>query len=79
MTEVSICLLAHRLYAEINIAIDPLFLVEERYAIAIRMRHRTTRGPSYLSNVFVHMGSFGPAGESFHRLPEHEHNDFRSH
>ncbi len=79
MTEVSTCRLGYRLYAEVNIAVDPLILVEEQYAIAIRVRHRTTRGSSYLSNVFVHVGSFGSAGESFHRLTEHDHNDFRFH
>lgn len=78
MTEVRVRL-GHRLYAEVNITVDPLLSVEEGHAIAAEVRHRMMHGLSYLSNVVVHVDPLGSAGESFHRLPKHEHNDFPSH
>jgi cation diffusion facilitator family transporter len=81
VTEVRVRWLGHRLYAEVNIAVDPLISVEEGHAIAVEVQHRITHGLSYFSNVVVHVDPFGSAGESFHRLPEHEHDNlpFHSH
>lgn len=79
VTEVRVRWLGHRLYAEVNIAVDPLLSVEEGHAIAVEVRHRMMHGLSYLSNVVVNVDPLGSAGELFHRLPEHERNDFPSH
>ena len=79
MTEVRVRWLGHRLYAEVNIAVDPLLSVEEGHAIAVEVRHRMMHGLSYLSNVVVHVDPLGSAGELFHRLPEHEHENLLSH
>ncbi len=79
VTEVRVRWLGHRLYAEVNIAVDPLLSVEEGHAIAVEVRHRMMHGLGYLSNVVVHVDPFGSAGEEFHRLPEHEHDNLPSH
>lgn len=78
-TEVRVRWLGHRLYAEVNIAVDPLLSVEEGHAIAVEVRHRMMHDLGYLSNVVVHVDPLGSAGESFHRLPEHEHDNLPSH
>jgi cation diffusion facilitator family transporter len=79
VTEVRVRWLGHRLYAEVNIAVDPLLSVEEGHAIAVEVRHRMMHNLGYLSNVIVHVDPLGSAGESFHRLPEHEHDSLPSH
>jgi cation diffusion facilitator family transporter len=79
VTEVRVRWLGHRLYAEVNIAVDPLLSVEEGHAIAVEVRHRMMHDLGYLSNVVVHVDPLGSAGESFHRLPEHEHESLPSH
>ena len=78
VTEVRVRWLGHRLYAEVNIAVDPLISVEEGHAIAVEVRHRMIDSLSYLSNVVVHVDPLGSAGELFHRLPEHEHDNLLS-
>jgi cation diffusion facilitator family transporter len=79
ITEVRVRWLGHRLHAEVNIAVDPLLSVEEGHAIALEVQHRMMHGLGYLSNVVVHVDPLGSAGESFHRLSEHEHDNFPSH
>ncbi len=79
VTEVRVRWLGHRLYAEVNIAVDPLLSVEEGHAIAVEVQHRMMHGLNYLSNVIVHVDPLGSAGESFHRLSEHEHDNLPSH
>jgi divalent metal cation (Fe/Co/Zn/Cd) transporter len=71
VTEVRVRWLGHRLYVEVNIAVDPLLSVEEGHAIAVEVRHRMMHGLSYLSNVVVNVDPLGSAGELFHKLPEH--------
>lgn len=79
VTEVRVRWLGHRLYAEVNIAVDPVLSVEEGHAIAVEVRHSMLHSLDYLSNVVVHVDPLGSAGESFHRLSEHEHDNLPSH
>ena len=79
VTEVRVRWLGHRLYAEVNIAVDPLLSVKEGHEIAVEVRHRMMHGLGYLSNVVVHVDPLGSAGEVFHRFPEHEHDSLPSH
>jgi len=79
VTEIRVRWLGHRLYAEVNIAVDPSLSVEEGHAIAVEVRHGMMHSLGYLSNVVVHVDPLGSAGESFHRLPEHEHDILTSH
>lgn len=70
VTEVRVRWLGHRLYAEVNIAVDPLLSVAEGHEIAVEVRHRMIHnlGPFKRSRV----DPLGSAGEAFHRLSEHE-------
>lgn len=44
VAEVRVCWPGHRLYAEVNIAVDSLLSVEEGHAIAVEVRHRMMHG-----------------------------------
>lgn len=78
VTEVRVRWLGHRLYAEVNIAVDPLISVEEGHAIAVQVRHSMMHSLGYLSNVVVHVDPLGSAGEVFHRFPERENDSLLS-
>lgn len=72
ITEIRVRWLGHRLYAEVNIAVDSGLSVKEGHEIAVNVRHRMLHGLDYLSNAVVHVDPLGASGEIFHRLPEHE-------
>ncbi|MCC4768988.1 cation diffusion facilitator family transporter [Methanosarcina sp. DH2] len=72
ITEVRVRWLGHRLYAEVNIAVDSGLSVKEGHEIAVNVRHSMLHGLTYLSNAVVHVDPLGASGEIFHRLPEHE-------
>jgi len=72
VTEIRVRWLGHRLYAEVNIAVDPGLSVEEGHAIAVEVRHRMIQCLGYLSNAVVHVDPLGSAGEAFHRLSEYD-------
>jgi cation diffusion facilitator family transporter len=72
VTEVRVRWLGHRLYAEVNIAVDPLLSVAEGHAIAVEVRHRMMHGLGYLSNAVVHVDPLGSSGEAFHQLWENQ-------
>lgn len=79
VTEVRVRWLGHRLYAEVNIAVDSRLSVKEGHEIAVEVRHRMLHGLGYLSNAVVHVDPVGSSGETFHRLLEHEHDSLPSH
>lgn len=72
ITEIKVRWLGHRLYAEVNIAVDPGLSVKEGHEIAVNVRHDLLHGLDYLSNAVVHVDPLGASGEIFHRFPEHE-------
>lgn len=73
ITEIRVRWLGHRLYAEVNIAVDSGLSVKEGHEIAVNVRHRMLHGLNYLSNAVVHVDPLGASGESFHWLPGHDH------
>jgi len=79
VTEVRVRWLGHRLYAEVNISVDPELSVKEGHEIAVEVRHKMLHGLSYLSNVIVHVDPLGFSGESFHQFLGHEHDSWPSH
>ncbi len=79
VTEVRVRWLGHRLYAEVNIAVNPELSVKEGHEIAVEVRHRMLHGLGYLSNAVVHVDPLGSSGEVFHRLLESEHDSLHSH
>ena len=66
MTEIRVRWLGHRLYAEVNIAVDPQLSVGEGHAIAVEVRQRMIHDLSYLSNAVVHIDLLGSSGKVFH-------------
>jgi cation diffusion facilitator family transporter len=76
VTEVRVYWIGHRLYAEVNLAVGPLPSVKEGHSIALR--DRMMHNLYYLSKVVVNVDPPGSAGESFHRLSEHEHDNLLS-
>ncbi|WP_440947057.1 cation diffusion facilitator family transporter [Methanosarcina sp. T3] len=72
ITEVRVRWLGHRLYAEVNIAVESGLSVKEGHEIAVNVRHRMLHGLNYLSNAVVHVDPLGASGETFHRLPGHD-------
>lgn len=72
ITEVRVRWLGHRLYAEVNIAVDSGISVKEGHEIAVNVRHNMLHGLNYLSNAVVHVDPLGASGEIFHRLPGHD-------
>lgn len=72
ITEIRVRWLGHRLYAEVNIAVDSGLSVKEGHEIAINVRHDLLHGLNYLSNAIVHVDPLGASGEIFHRFPERE-------
>lgn len=67
VTEIRVRWLGHRLFAEVNIAVDPRLTVEEGHAIAVEVRQRMIKNLSYLSNVVVHVDPISLSGEAFHQ------------
>jgi cation diffusion facilitator family transporter len=72
ITEVRVRWLGHRLYAEVNIAVESGLSVKEGHEIAVNVRQRMLHSLNYLSNAVVHVDPLGASGEAFHRRPEHE-------
>jgi cation diffusion facilitator family transporter len=72
ITEIRVRWLGHRLYAEVNIAVDSGISVKEGHEIAVNVRHNMLHGLNYLSNAVVHVDPLGASGEIFHRLPGHD-------
>lgn len=70
VTEIRVRWLGHRLFAEVNIAVDPQPSVEEGHAIAVEVRQRMINDLSYLSNVVVHVDPMGSSGEVSHQSPK---------
>lgn len=66
VTEIRVRWLGHRLYAEINIAVDSDLTVKEGHAIAVEVRHRLLHGLKYLSNATIHVDPSGLSGETYH-------------
>ncbi|KKH49027.1 cation diffusion facilitator family transporter [Methanosarcina sp. 1.H.A.2.2] len=72
ITEIRVRWLGHRLYAEVNIAVESGLSVKEGHEIAVNVRHRMLHGLNYLSNAVVHVDPLGASGEAFHRIPGHD-------
>lgn len=79
VTEVRVRWLGHRLYAEVNIAVNPEISVEEGHDIAKEVRHQLLHQVRYLSNAVIHVDPVSASGEKHHRIRGHVHDDMSSH
>lgn len=79
VTEVRVRWSGHRLYAEVNVAVDPALSVENGHAIATEVRHQLLHRLQYLSNASIHVDPANVSGEERHRIAEHGHGGWPSH
>ena len=79
VSEVRVRWLGHRLYAEVNIAVDPGLSVSQGHEIATEVRHQLLHHLRYLSHVTVHVDPLNASGESHHHIAEHAHDDLPAH
>ncbi|MGQ0810550.1 MAG: cation diffusion facilitator family transporter [Nitrospiraceae bacterium] len=79
VTEVRVRWLGHRLYAELNIAIDPELSIEKGHDIAQEVRHNLLHQLRYLSNATIHVDPATASGEGHHRITEHAHDGLPNH
>jgi cation diffusion facilitator family transporter len=79
VSEVRVRWLGHRLYAELNVAVDPEIPVVEGHRIATEVRHRLLHDLKFLSNAIIHIDPAGASGEDHHRVVEHIHDNLPRH
>ncbi len=79
VTEVRARWLGHRLQAELNIAVASNLPVRSGHEIAKEVRHEMMHHLSYLSSVVIHVDPVEEAGEEFHHIAEHVHDDLPVH
>jgi len=79
ITEVRVRWLGHRLYAEVNIAVDPGLSVKAGHETAEKARHQLLHGLKYLSRVLIHVDPADVSGERHHKIESHEHDKLPPH
>jgi len=77
VSEVRVRWLAHKMLAELNIAVDLDLSVRAGHDIAEEVHHQLLHTLKYLSNATVHVGPVGLAGEEHHchSIGNTEHSD----
>jgi cation diffusion facilitator family transporter len=79
VTDVRVRWLGHRLYAELNIAVNSEFSVSDGHDLAMKTRHNLLHKLPLLSNVKIHVDPTHASGEKHHHIVEHAHDGLRSH
>ncbi len=79
VTEVRVRWSGHRIYAEVNLAVEGNLSVEEGHAIATEARHRLLHLLSYLSDATMHVDPAGASGPSRHATAFHAHGGLPGH
>jgi divalent metal cation (Fe/Co/Zn/Cd) transporter len=69
----------HRLRAEVNVAVDSEKSVAEGHDIAREVNHRLMHELAYLEMAVVHVDPSQEAGEEYHRVAAHSHDDLPVH
>jgi len=79
VTEVRVRWIGHRLYAEVNVAVDPDLSVEAGHVIAKEVRHQLLHHLTYLSNALIHVDPLNASGEEHHCVSGHDYGDLTTH
>jgi cation diffusion facilitator family transporter len=79
ISEIRVRWLGHRLYAELNIAVNPEISVEKGHEIAKAVRYQLLHHLRYLANATIHIDPVNASGEKHHRLTEPAHGDLPAH
>lgn len=69
----------HRMYAEVNLAVEGERSVSEGHAIATEVRHRLLHRLRYLSDATIHVDPTHASGVESHRMPPHDHDGLPGH
>jgi cation diffusion facilitator family transporter len=79
VTEVRVRWSGHRMYAEVNLAVDGDLPVEEGHSIATEARHRLLHRLPYLSDATIHVDPDEASGPSRHATAFHAHGGLPGH
>jgi cation diffusion facilitator family transporter len=79
VTDVRARWLGHRLHADLSVSVPSGMSVAQGHAVALEVRHSLMHKLPYLSSVSVHVDPEDKAGEAFHRVHEHKHDDLPPH
>jgi len=79
VTEVRVRWVGHRLWAEVNIAVESRLSVEQAHKIATEVRHQILHHLRYLSNATIHIDPISSSGEAHHRIATHAYDEFADH
>jgi len=79
ITETRVRWSGHRMYAELNIAVDPELSIEKGHDIAKEVRHELLHHLKYLANITIHIDPVSTSGEGFHHINKHKHDNFPFH
>jgi cation diffusion facilitator family transporter len=79
VTDVRVRWSGHRMYAEVNLAVDGNLTVEEGHAIATEARHRLLHRLPYLTDATVHVDPANNSGAVRHGIPLHRHDNLPGH
>ena len=79
ITDVRVRWIGHRLNAEVSIAVNPEYTIEQGHEIALEVRHQLLHHLKYLSHVSIHVDPANAAGERHHSIDNHSHDDISSH
>ncbi len=71
VTEVRVRWIGHKLYTEVNIAVDPQISVEDGHNIAKETIQHLLHHLSYIGSVTVHIDPVNASGEKHHLVSEH--------
>lgn len=79
VSDVKIRWSGHRMYAEVNLAVDGNRSVSEGHAIAADARHRMLHGLPYLADATIHVDPADASGTARHAVPSHDHDGSPGH
>lgn len=79
VTEVRVRWAGHRMFGEVNLAVDGDRSVSEGHAIATEVRHRLLHHLRYLSDVTIHVDPADASGAASHNVSSHRHDGLPDH
>ncbi|HYC20337.1 MAG TPA: cation transporter dimerization domain-containing protein [Candidatus Bathyarchaeia archaeon] len=79
VAEVRVRWIGHRLYAEVNVAVDPDPSVDAGHVIAKEVPHQPLHHLSYLSNAVIRVDPLNASGEEHHYVSGHDYGDLTPH
>lgn len=79
VNQVRVRWIGHRLHAELNVAVASTLTVSEGHAIAVEVRHQLLHHLPHLADAVIHIDALDQAGEEFHAINDHRHDDLPNH